>query len=86
MNESKEIKNIIEAIDKYIKKHKGNVEFYCSFMAFKGENFDVVDDRMFVYGVKESLLLAIKDMQEQVKKDKEEFINWYIYREKKGEK
>lgn len=76
MKNSKELKNIIKAIEQYVKKHKNNVQFIGSFMAFKGEDFEVVDDIILGYGIKKTLLIDIKELKKMVKKEKEDFVNW----------
>ena len=76
MKQSKELKNIFDAIDKWVVKHKGKVCFVGSFMAFKGKEFDVIDDRFIAFGLNESLKLSLKEMSDELKKEKEEFVNW----------
>lgn len=76
MKESKELNNIFEAIDKWAKKHDGKVQFIGSFMAFKGKDFDVVNDRICAFGIKESIRDSLKDLDEEVEKEKEDFVNW----------
>ena len=73
---SKELKAIIDAIDKYCKKHKGNCQFIGSFLAFEGEDFDVVDDRIFAFGSKDTLLIDLKELTKMIKEEKEEMVNW----------
>ncbi len=76
MKESKELKNIMEAIDKWQKKHKGNVQFVGSFMAFKGKDYEIFDDRILAYGIKDILKIDLKELIKLVSKEKEEFVNW----------
>ena len=76
MEGSKELNDIFEAIDKWVKKHKENVNFIGSFMAFKGKEFDVVEDRMIAYGPKESIKISLESLNEEIEKEKEDFINW----------
>ena len=76
MEGSKELNDIFEAIDKWTNKHKGNVDFIGSFIAFKGKNFDVVDDRLIAYGLKENLKISLESLDEGLKKEKEDFVNW----------
>ena len=76
MKGSKELNNIIDAINAWAKKHKGNVQFIASFMAFKGKEFDIIDDRMFVHGVKKTLRLDLKELDTQVCEEKEDFVHW----------
>lgn len=73
---SKELEGIIKAIEKYIKKHDGNVCFHASFFAFEGEECDVVDDRMFVFGNKDCLQIDLKEMIKMIKSEKNDFISW----------
>jgi len=72
---SKEMKAIINAIDKWNTKHKNNTSFVGSFIAFD-KNSNVIDDRIFTYGYKDSLKIALDALTEEVKKEKEEFVNW----------
>ena len=72
---SKEIMNIRKAVEAYAKKHKGDVSFYGSFVAFDEES-NVVDDILIGYGPKELLLMDLKEFTKEVKEDKEDFINW----------
>jgi hypothetical protein len=76
MGNSKELKNIVKAIDKWSKKHKGKVEFHCAFLAYKDESFEIFDDGIFAYGNKDTLLISLKEVQRQIKKDKDKVINW----------
>jgi hypothetical protein len=73
---SKELKDIAKALLNFEEKYKGKATIHCSVMGFKGKDFDVVDDRCFVFGIKESLLLDLKEMEKAIKKEKEEFIFW----------
>ncbi len=76
MEGSKELNNIFKAIDKWMKKHKNNVHFIGSFMAFKGKDFEVIDDRMLAYGIKDMLKEDLKGLDEEVEKEKGEFVSW----------
>lgn len=71
---SKELRNVIKSINEYTKKHNGNVDVICSVMAFKGKNFDIVDDRLLVCGLKKSLLINLNELKKQITKEKKEFI------------
>jgi len=73
---SKELKNIMNSISEYNKKHKNKTQFFGSFMAFKGKDFNVIDDRMFAYGPKDTLIIDLEEMLKMIKKEKEDFINW----------
>lgn len=73
---SKELNNIFEAIQQWVNKHDGNVQFVASFLAFEGKDFDIVDDRILVFGHKSLIKDSLKDIDEEVEKEKEDFINW----------
>ena len=45
-------------------------------MAFKGEECEVVDDRMFAYGAKDTLLIDLKELVKMIKQEKDDFVNW----------
>ena len=66
---------IIKAIEDYTKKHKGDVAFIGSFVAFDKKG-DVIDDRILAYGEKEVIKISLEGLEEQVAKDKKDFINW----------
>ena len=76
MTYTKEFENILIAIEKWINKHKGKVQFVGSFMAFKGEDFDIVDDRMLAYGDKSMMRIILKELDTEVEKEQEDFVNW----------
>lgn len=73
---SKELQGIINAIEKWMKKHDNNVSFVCDFVAFKGKDFDVVDDRMLAFGPKETLTISLDELTKDIKKEKDDFVNW----------
>ncbi|MBU0958748.1 MAG: hypothetical protein KKB31_02255 [Nanoarchaeota archaeon] len=77
MEQSKELKAIVNAIDKWVKKHKGNVSFFGDFMAFEGEEFEVVDDMVISYGLEDVIKIGMKELKELIKKekDKDGFVN-----------
>lgn len=74
--ESKELKNIIKAINEYCKKYKNNVNVICSVMAFKGKECKVFDDRILVMGFNDILRLDLKELDKEIKKEKGDFIVW----------
>ena len=76
MKNSKELEDITKALSKWIDKHKGEVHFVGSFMAFKGKDCKVVDDLIIGYGSKTNTQIALDEMNKMVKKEKEDFINW----------
>ena len=76
MKKTKELKNVLNAIDKYIDKHKGAVNVVASFMAFDVKNdYEVIDDIIVGYGNKAGIQLALKDLTSMAKKETD-FINW----------
>ena len=76
MEGSKELNDIFEAIERWTKKHEGNAEFIGSFVAYKGKDFDVIDDRMIAYGLKENLKTSLKALKKGISQEKEDFVNW----------
>ena len=78
----KEFKQLLGAIDKWTKANKGDVSFIGSFISFdkeklkKNEDDIIKDDIILGYGGKEGLLIALKELQNLLKKDKKKFINW----------
>lgn len=73
---TKELENIKKAIEKYVDKHDGNVQFVGSFLAFEGNEFDIVDDIVLAYGTKDTLKIDLKEILKMVKKEKGDFVNW----------
>jgi len=76
MKTSKKLTNIIREINGYCNKHKGDVQFIGSFMAFEGKECNIVDDRIFAYGNKDTLQIDLKELLSQVNKERGEFVNW----------
>ena len=78
----KEFKQLLNAIDKWTKANKGDVNFIGSFISFdkdkikKNEEDIIKDDIILGYGGKEGLVIALKELQNLLKKDKKKFINW----------
>ena len=71
---SKEVMAVLEALNNYIDKHKGNCSVNLSIAAFDDE-CNVIDDRLLLYGDKDILLIGNESMLNEIKKDKREFIN-----------
>ena len=71
---SKEMRELIRAINNWSVKHDGDVSFIASFVAFDKDS-EVIDDRLFCYGIKNVLREQIYDMAEEVVNNKEEFVN-----------
>jgi len=53
------------------------VEFAGSFVVMNPEEeFKVIADRMFAYGIKDSLKIGLEGILEGIDKEKEDFVNW----------
>lgn len=76
MTGTKELNNLLLAANKYIEKHKGKVSLILDVCAFKGKECDVIDDRIMIFGLKESILIQQTELLKVVEKEKEEFIAW----------
>ena len=75
--DSKELDNILTAIGKWVKKHDGNVGFVGSFHAFdEKKDFEIFDDRILAFGPKELILMDLKELAKEVKKETDDFVNW----------
>lgn len=79
MEQSKELKAVVNAIDKWVEKHNGNVSFFGDFVAFKGKDFKVVDDMIIAYGLGAVIKIGMKELTELIKKekDKDGFVNFW---------
>jgi len=77
MGRSKELKEIVKAIENWVKKHKKDVCFYGEFVAFNGEECEVVDDIMLAYGLEDTIKIGMKELKKEIKKakDKDGFVN-----------
>ena len=73
--ETKEFKNMMSAIDKWVKKHDGRVNFVADFIAFD-KKIDIIEDRIIAYGPKECIKLSMKEINGYLKEEKEDFCNW----------
>lgn len=71
--ESKEFKEIFSAIQKWVDKN--DTCFIASFFGFD-KNDDVKEDRMIAYGTKEQMKIALEALNEELAKEKEDFVNW----------
>jgi hypothetical protein len=71
---------LMECVHKWeeANKEKGRfVEFFGSFFSVDPENdFKVKEDKVFVFGLKKTILNTLKEISSEIKKDKEDFINW----------
>lgn len=77
MKRSKELKAIVKAIENWMKKYKNDICFYGEFVAFKGKECEVVDDLMLAYGLESVIKIGMKELKEEIKKDKDKdgFVN-----------
>jgi len=72
-----ELADIIEAISRWIAVNEGRVSFVGSFVAFDEDmNIKEEAERIFAYGDKEILLIQLNELKKEIKKDKNEFVNW----------
>jgi hypothetical protein len=71
---SKELINLQKAVTSYIEKYDGDAHVIVSVLGFKGD--ECVDDMITIFGEKKGIIIGLKDLLEQVKKDKEGFIVW----------
>ena len=78
MKRSKELKAIGKAIENWVNKHKGNVCFFGEFVAFKGKEFEVFDDKIMAYGSEDVIKIGINELKKEIKKDKDkdDFVNF----------
>lgn len=71
---------LLDCIHKWEKtnKDKGRiVEFFGSFLALDPkEECKVKEDRVFVFGLKKTILNTLKEIGREIRKEKEDFINW----------
>lgn len=79
-----EIKDLIDALHRYLTVYKNNASFVLSFMAFKegtekcedcGEPIEEIDDRgsrIFVYGNKEVLRNMLNELRDTVEDEPED--------------
>ena len=76
MTETKELKAIAKALESYVKKHDGKVGIICDIFAFGDKKFQIVDDRIMAFGLKEPLQISLAGIQKMLKEEKEEFVCW----------
>lgn len=58
-------------------KSKGRiVEFFGSFFAIDSNEGKIKDDRVFAFGLKKTILNTLSDIRREIKKEKEDFVNW----------
>ena len=71
---SPEIEAISDAIATWMKKHKDNVIFLGSLVAFN-EDSDVEEELLIGYGAKKMITTSMKHLQALLAKE-EDFVNW----------
>lgn len=78
----KELQNVLNAIDKWTKKNKNDVTFVGFFVStdpkkLKNKEEDIIlDSRIIGYGNRKVVESSIQVLQDNLKADKSEFINW----------
>lgn len=79
---TKELQNIIDAIHIWADKNRGNASFIVEFVSFKdadkikGDEDIIQDDFTGACGPKKIISTMLEDSLAEVKKSKDEFINW----------
>ena len=71
---SKELQAIFDALNVYIDKHNGEVQFALDISAFD-KNGNVVDDKLCLYGFKDCLEVAVDALDEAIKNHPDNFIS-----------
>ncbi len=67
----------LEKVQNQCKKDNKLFEFVGSVVIFDPDNdMEVVEDRIFGFGVKETISIAIDDLQDEVGKEEDDFVNW----------
>lgn len=69
------MKEITKSIENWIKKNKKNVCFVGSFVVFD-DHGNVKDDSVVAYGYKDIIEISLEGIEELLKKEKDDFINW----------
>jgi len=71
-----ELKDIVEAMRRYIAINKQDVSFIGSFAAFD-ENGEIKEntDVIVAYGRKDTLLIQLRELREEVTEQEGEFVN-----------
>ena len=69
------MEEIRKAVDKWMKKNKGDVAFVGSFISFDKKG-DVADNMLVGFGDKGTLKISIDGIKDEFKKEKDDFISW----------
>ena len=74
------IADICEVIEKWVSENheeEKEVQFVGSFIVMDPEkDFEVIDSRIFAYGFKDILQIALDGLKEAVNDEEEDFVNW----------
>lgn len=71
------IQDIIDVINQWVDDNNGNIMMNASFMEFKDNiDFEIKKDIILCYGPKETLLMDLEYVKEEIEKDEEDFIVW----------
>ncbi len=79
---TKELKQIFNSIEKWMKANDNNVAFIGSFVAFddkkieKNEEDIIKEGRVLSYGYKETVQIMNDELTKLLRKEKNDFINW----------
>jgi len=68
------LKQLMKHIATWAKSNKMDVTFVGSFIEFDNEGYK--DGALIAYGNKDIIDSQLKDLTNELKKDKDEFINW----------
>lgn len=72
---TKELRGICSAVEKWAKRYNNNVEFICGFCAFN-KKWEMTDNLRIGFGVKKSMKVGVRELLEDVNKEKGDFIDW----------
>lgn len=66
---------IQKAIEKWVKKNKGDVCFIGTFISTMPKS-DLEDGLSIAFGPRDSIEICLEELNTQLKEDKKDFINW----------
>lgn len=75
VKESGEFKEILKALEKWHKKNKGNITAVGSFFSYDKEH-KVKNDLVVAYGPKSVIKTMLNCLNEELKKEKKDFVTW----------
>lgn len=72
---TKQFNSMLNAIEKWIASEKGNISMIGSFVSFDMDD-EIKNDIMVAYGQRKVIKICLDEINDTIKKDKNEFINW----------